>query len=63
MQLEIIQEFLSYDVFAGLFVGLLFYVLKENSKREQNYQDIISELSKKFDIVEDMHKDVKEIKG
>ncbi len=53
-----------------LSVFLLFYILKAQEKRdlkqderEKNYQDIISKLTDKFSIVEDMQKDVEDIKS
>jgi hypothetical protein len=42
---EIIKLIATQGAFAILFSYLLFYVLKENSKREKNYQKIIKELS------------------
>ena len=45
-----------------LFVCLLFYVLKENSKGEQSFQDIILALTEKLDILESIKKDLTEIK-
>lgn len=42
---EIIKLIATQGAFAILFSYLLFYVLKENSKREKNYQEIIKELS------------------
>ncbi|KNF06946.1 protein of unknown function DUF2762 [Gottschalkia purinilytica] len=62
MEQEIIKIALSQGLWAVLFVFMLFYVLRENSKREANYQDIIKELSEKFNIVEDVKEDVREIK-
>lgn len=62
MENEIIKYVITQGIFAVLFVYLLFYVLKENSKREENYQNIISELSKKFSRIEEVHKNVTEIK-
>ena len=35
--------------FALLFIWLLFYVLKENAKREANYQTLLKSLSDSFD--------------
>lgn len=58
----IIDGLLTYGPFAVLFAWLLFYTLKENSKREINYQNIINKLTDKFDVVEDIKKDVDEIK-
>lgn len=61
-----IQQGLGY----GLFVFLLLYVLKTTGEREKNYQitieknqDIIQDLTKKFDIVEDIKEDIKDIKN
>lgn len=51
------------------FVGLIFYILKTQEKRdikqeerEKSYQHIISKLTQKFNIVEVIKKDVEEIK-
>lgn len=61
-----IQQGLGY----GLFVFLLLYVLKTTGEREKNYQitigknqDIIQDLTKKLDIVEDVKEDIKDIKN
>lgn len=61
---EIIQLMMQYKdyIFLILFVWLLFYVLKENSKRETKYQDTIKELSTSLNIVAAIQTDVKEIK-
>ena len=59
---EIVKMAASQGFFAMLFTALLFYVLKENSKREGRYQDIINELTEKFGVVEDIREDVKKIK-
>ena len=45
MNANLINEFAKYGIFAGLFVALLLYVLKENAKREADYRDIIASLS------------------
>lgn len=60
---ELVKMAASQGFFAVLFVALLFYVLRENSKREASYQEIIAELSGKLGIVEDIQDDVKEIKN
>ncbi|MBU5439630.1 bacteriocin [Tissierella sp. MSJ-40] len=62
MENEILKYVITQGIFAVLFVYPLFYVLKENSKREVNYQSIIEELSKKFNIIENVQEDVKDIK-
>ena len=62
MENEILKYVITQGVFAVLFVYLLFYVLKENSKRENNYQGLIGELTRKFNIIENVQDDVKDIK-
>ncbi|MDS0527219.1 BhlA/UviB family holin-like peptide [Clostridium sp. SHJSY1] len=50
-----IQLLATQGGFAILFCYLLFYVLKENSKREANYQEIIKNFSNSLpDIKEDI---------
>ncbi|MBY6756438.1 bacteriocin [Clostridium botulinum] len=61
MENEIIKMIASQGVFAIFFAYLLFYVLKENSKREGKYQDIISILTDKFSILDDVKKSVDKI--
>ncbi|WP_310939708.1 BhlA/UviB family holin-like peptide [Clostridium sp. SHJSY1] len=52
---NIIQLLATQGGFAILFCYLLFYVLKENSKREANYQEIIKNFSNSLpDIKEDI---------
>lgn len=46
----------------ALFVFLLIYVLKTTGEREKRYQDLLDTLAEKFDVVEDIKEDVKEIK-
>lgn len=55
---ELIKAGLQQGLGYGLFVFLLFYVLREQAKRdtkaeerEKNYQNVISELTKKFEII------------
>lgn len=63
MESEILKYVITQGIFAVLFVYLLMYVLKENSKREDNYQDIIKELSQKFSMIENIQCDVSDIKS
>lgn len=49
-------------VFAVLFVILLFYVLKDSRKREQNYQNIVNRLTKELSCVFSIEEDIKQIK-
>lgn len=69
MENEVLKLASSQGIWATLSVVLIFYILKAQEKRdgkqeerEKNYQDIISKLTDKFNIVEDVKKDVKEIK-
>ncbi|WP_055669807.1 BhlA/UviB family holin-like peptide [Desnuesiella massiliensis] len=59
MESEIFKVMVTQGVFAMLFCYLLFYVLKENSKRETNYQTIIKELTNVLPVIKD---DIEEIK-
>lgn len=45
MESEILKIIATQGAFAILFSYLLFFTLKENSKREANYQSIIKDLS------------------
>ena len=49
MESEIIKLALSQGIYAVLFVFLLFWVLKENSRRERNYQMLLEKFSDNFD--------------
>jgi len=66
---EILTAALSQGVWAVLSVFLLFYILRAQEKRdqkqeerEQNYQDILSKLTDKLGIVDEVKKDVEYIK-
>jgi len=66
---KIIQIALDHGVWAGLSMILIFYILKAQEKRdlkqderEKNYQNIISSLTEKFYIIEEIKTDVEEIK-
>lgn len=47
----------------ALFVALFIYVLKTTGEREKKYQETIDKLADKFGILEDVKKDVEEIKN
>ena len=59
---EIIKVAATQGLWALLFVALLFWVLRENAKREDNYQQLLQDLTGKFGILEDVQRDVGEIK-
>ncbi|MHB9925792.1 BhlA/UviB family holin-like peptide [Clostridium botulinum] len=52
METEILKLLATQGGFALLFSYLLFYVLKENSKREQRYQQIIERFSDYLPTIE-----------
>lgn len=61
--------FSQYGVFAGLFLLLFVFVLKENNNREIRYQNIIDknqkvilEQAKSFEIVKTIKEDVDDLK-
>jgi len=59
MENKIIEVIATQGVFAILFTYLLLYILKENSKRESNYQEILKQFS---DLLPDIKEDLKTIK-
>jgi hypothetical protein len=59
---EIIKVAATQGLWALLFVALLFWVLRENAKREDNYQQLLQDLTGKFGVLEDVQRDVGEIK-
>lgn len=69
MESKILELAATQGVWSALSVGLIYYILKNQEKRdlrqeerESKYQRIISNLSEKFNVVEDVKKDVEEIK-
>ncbi len=60
---EILRVALSQGLGYGLFVFLLLYVLNTTGNREKAYQATIDKLADKFGIVDDIKKDVAEIKN
>jgi hypothetical protein len=63
MDLTLIQQFLQYGIFAGLFVALFVYTLKNNEKRETALTDTLKEFAEKTGTaLNDMQKDITEIK-
>lgn len=52
METTAIELAKTQGLWALLFVILLFWVLKENSRREGKYQSIIEMLTQKFEYIE-----------
>lgn len=69
MENVILETAIGQGIWAVLSIFLIFYILKAQEKRdknqeerEKNYQVIISQITDKLDIVEDVKKDVETIK-
>ncbi len=69
MELEVLQIATTHGIWAFLSVSLIFYILKNQEKRdvkqeqrEIKYQEIISALTERLNIIEDIREDVFEIK-
>ncbi|WFD08697.1 BhlA/UviB family holin-like peptide [Tepidibacter hydrothermalis] len=70
MEEKIIELASSQGIWTVLTVALIFYILKNQEKRdlrqeerEIKYQNIISKLTEKLNLVEDIKEDVQEIKN
>ena len=61
MEQDIMKMAASQGLWAVLFVALLFWVLRENAKREENYQKLLQDLTNKFEILEDVKNEVGKI--
>lgn len=66
---EILKVALSQGLGYALFVFLFYWTLKKqetrdkrSEQREENYQDIVSDLTQKLGSIDDIKSDVKEIK-
>ncbi len=69
MEGEILKIAMSQGIWAVLSIFLIFYILKAQEKRdekqeerEKNYQEIIAKITDKLSIMEDVKKDVEDIK-
>lgn len=67
---ELIKLAASQGIWATLSIFLIFYILKAQKDRaaqqaqtEKSYQDLIEELTKKFNIIGDVDRNVKSIKN
>ena len=70
MESEILKIIVSQGSWAVLFVWLLMDTRKESKTREEKLQgvinknqEVIQELAEKFDVVENIQEDVKDIKN
>lgn len=69
MESEILKIASTQGIWAALSVALIFYILRaqeqrdtKQEEREKNYQNLLANLSSQFSIVEDIKKDVTEIR-
>ena len=69
MENELLKTIVSQGAWAVLFVWLFIDTRKESKSREEKLQgiinknqEVISELAEKFDVVENIQEDVKDIK-
>lgn len=69
MEATVLDAALSQGIWAVVAIFLLIYVVKANEKRdlkqeqrEENYQAVIEKLTKSFQVLNDVQKDLKEIK-
>lgn len=60
MDNELFNFLTSQGIFALLFGYLLLYVLKQNQVREENYQNIIKQLSDTLPEIQNDLEDIKE---
>jgi hypothetical protein len=59
---KIVEVLATQGPFVILFVYLLFYVLKQNAKREGQYQDTINKLADRLAVVEDIKAGMDELR-
>ena len=60
---DIVSIIVSNGVFAILFVWLFCYQLKDSAKRETKYQQTIEQLTCHLKVLDDVKKDLKDIKS
>jgi len=69
MEEKVFELAATQGIWAVLTIGLIFYILRSQEKRDQRqeeretkYQQVIASLTDKLNLVEDVKKDVTEIK-
>ncbi|NOW08042.1 BhlA/UviB family holin-like peptide [Clostridium beijerinckii] len=60
---ELINIALKQGLGYGMFACLLVYVLRTTGEREARYQNLLDTLAEKFNLVEHIQEDVREIKS
>lgn len=59
---ELMKDATQQGLGYALFVFLLLYVLRTTGERERRYQNLLDKLTERFNIIENVQGDVKEIK-
>jgi preprotein translocase subunit YajC len=59
---QIIMRALETGLLAGLFVWLLFYVIRDGQAREKKYQTIIEQMNENVGAVKNIQRDIVVIK-
>ena len=62
MESTVMETAISQGIWAVLAVFLLIYIVKSNEQRDANYQTVIENLTEKFQILNQVQNDLKEIK-
>lgn len=63
MENVLLESLAGQGIWTVVAVCLTIYVLKTSGERERKLQDLIAKLTDKFNIVEDIQKDVSDIKN
>lgn len=70
MEQSLLAAATEQGIWVLLSIALLLYILKKQEKRdaiqderEKNYQRLLTELSDKFEVIQDIRKDIAEIKS
>ena len=58
---EILKIAINYGLMSALFVGLLYWVLRDAREREKKYQGMVEKLHDALAVVHDIQKTTKEI--
>ncbi len=62
MESSIMELAMSQGIWVVLFVFLFLYTIKNNEKREGNYQSLLESMTNKYDIIVDVKSDISIIK-
>lgn len=61
MENILIEAVTKQGIWVILFVFLFMYTIRDSEKREANYQELLSKLSEKYNILLDVKKDIEDI--